>query len=69
MRKGLSYRTDPWFPQPLGAPRDRDSVSPVNSSSPAAAAGTWRLGDLTVNRLGFGAMRLTGSLPFATTST
>ncbi|MBO0824762.1 MAG: aldo/keto reductase [Actinobacteria bacterium] len=24
----------------------------------AAAAGTWRLGDLTVNRLGFGAMRL-----------
>jgi pyridoxine 4-dehydrogenase len=30
----------------------------------AAAAGTWRLGDLTVNRLGFGAMRLTGSRPF-----
>lgn len=25
----------------------------------AASAGTWRLGDLTVNRLGFGAMRLT----------
>ncbi len=25
-----------------------------------AAAGTWTLGDLTVNRLGFGAMRLTG---------
>ena len=24
----------------------------------AAAAGTWQLGDLTVNRLGFGAMRL-----------
>ncbi len=31
----------------------------------AAAAGTWRLGDLTVNRLGFGAMRLTGRVPFA----
>ena len=30
----------------------------------AAAAGTWQLGDLTVNRLGFGAMRLTGSRPF-----
>ncbi|MGW4562462.1 aldo/keto reductase [Streptomyces sp. NPDC004561] len=30
----------------------------------AAAAGTWRLGDLTVNRLGFGAMRLTGTTPF-----
>jgi len=32
--------------------------------TPAAAAGTWPLGDLTVNRLGFGAMRLTGSVPF-----
>jgi pyridoxine 4-dehydrogenase len=30
----------------------------------AAAAGTWKLGDLTVNRMGFGAMRLTGSAPF-----
>jgi pyridoxine 4-dehydrogenase len=24
----------------------------------AAAAGSWKLGDLTVNRVGFGAMRL-----------
>jgi pyridoxine 4-dehydrogenase len=31
---------------------------------PAAAAGTWTLGDVTVNRLGFGAMRLTGGRPF-----
>jgi aryl-alcohol dehydrogenase-like predicted oxidoreductase len=31
----------------------------------ADAAGTWQLGDLTVNRLGFGAMRLSGSAPFA----
>ncbi|MER5528053.1 aldo/keto reductase [Streptomyces sp. NPDC002677] len=30
----------------------------------AAPAGTWRLGDLTVNRVGFGAMRLTGTAPF-----
>jgi aryl-alcohol dehydrogenase-like predicted oxidoreductase len=30
----------------------------------AAAAGTWTLGDLTVNRLGFGALRLTGSGAF-----
>ena len=37
----------------------------MNSLSAAAAAGTWRLGELTVNRLGFGAMRLTGSQPFA----
>lgn len=34
------------------------------STPRAAAAGTWRLGDLTVYRLGFGAMRLTGSAPF-----
>jgi aryl-alcohol dehydrogenase-like predicted oxidoreductase len=27
----------------------------------AASAGDWTLGDLTINRLGFGAMRLTGS--------
>jgi pyridoxine 4-dehydrogenase len=32
--------------------------------SSAAAAGSWRLGDLTVRRLGFGAMRLTGSIAF-----
>ncbi|WP_043626676.1 oxidoreductase [Nonomuraea candida] len=30
----------------------------------AASAGTWRLGDLTVNRIGFGAMRLTGRVAF-----
>lgn len=29
-----------------------------------AAAGTWRLGDLSVNRIGFGALRLTGSGAF-----
>lgn len=30
----------------------------------AGAAGTWVLGDRTVNRIGFGAMRLTGSAAF-----
>jgi pyridoxine 4-dehydrogenase len=30
------------------------------ATQPAAAAGTVQIGDLTVNRLGFGAMRLTG---------
>ncbi len=29
--------------------------------STAAAAGTWKLGDLEVNRIGYGAMRLTGN--------
>ncbi|MFF0461777.1 aldo/keto reductase [Streptomyces mexicanus] len=33
-------------------------------TNPAAAPGTGRLGDLTVNRIGFGAMRLTGTVPF-----
>src|SRR5215470_1718719 len=31
------------------------------TSKPAAAAGTIKLGDLTVNRLGFGAMRVAGA--------
>ncbi|GAA2276453.1 oxidoreductase [Nonomuraea roseoviolacea subsp. roseoviolacea] len=35
-----------------------------STTVPAAAAGTWKLGDLTVNRVGFGAMRLTGTAPF-----
>jgi pyridoxine 4-dehydrogenase len=32
-----------------------------STDTPAAAAGTIALGDLTVNRMGYGAMRLTGS--------
>ncbi|MEU2250176.1 aldo/keto reductase [Streptomyces sp. NPDC019224] len=35
----------------------------TSHSLTAAAAGTWRLGDLTVNRIGFGAMRLTQNGP------
>jgi aryl-alcohol dehydrogenase-like predicted oxidoreductase len=33
----------------------------TSSTVTAAAAGSWQLGDLTVNRLGYGAMRLTTS--------
>jgi pyridoxine 4-dehydrogenase len=33
-------------------------------TSTTASAGTWNLGDLTVNRIGFGAMRLTGGVAF-----
>ncbi|WP_020118012.1 aldo/keto reductase [Streptomyces canus] len=36
----------------------------TSESITADAAGTWTLGDLTVNRIGFGAMRLTGSAAF-----
>jgi pyridoxine 4-dehydrogenase len=32
----------------------------IHASQPAAAAGTLRLGELTVNRMAFGAMRVTG---------
>jgi pyridoxine 4-dehydrogenase len=41
-----------------------DNSGMTSTTLPAAAAGTWTLGDLTVNRLGFGAMRLTGGRPF-----
>jgi aryl-alcohol dehydrogenase-like predicted oxidoreductase len=33
----------------------------ISGTTTAAAAGTWTLGDRTVHRLGFGAMRLTGT--------
>jgi aryl-alcohol dehydrogenase-like predicted oxidoreductase len=33
----------------------------ISGTTTAAAAGTWTLGNRTVNRLGFGAMRLTGT--------
>src|ERR1700683_584363 len=36
-------------------------VPSVAMTIPAAAAGSWILGDLTVNRMGFGAMRLAGA--------
>jgi aryl-alcohol dehydrogenase-like predicted oxidoreductase len=36
----------------------------ISPTLPAAAAGTWKLGDLTVSRLGFGAMRLATGTPF-----
>ena len=39
-------------------------MTSASETTTAAASGTWKLGDLTVNRLGFGAMRLTGSEPF-----
>ncbi|MEU7119460.1 oxidoreductase [Streptomyces zaomyceticus] len=32
--------------------------TPAPTPTPASASGTWTLGDLTVNRVGFGAMRL-----------
>ncbi|ADI12334.1 oxidoreductase [Streptomyces bingchenggensis BCW-1] len=41
-----------------------EEPSTTDETPTAAAAGMWKLGDLTVNRLGFGAMRLTGSAAF-----
>ncbi|MFP8943922.1 aldo/keto reductase [Streptomyces fenghuangensis] len=43
----------------MGHPPEHRSAHPR-----ADAAGTWTLGDLTVNRMGLGAMRLTGSGAF-----
>lgn len=40
-------------------------MTPMTSETITAhASGTWKLGDSTVNRIGFGAMRLTGSAAF-----
>ncbi|MEE1737325.1 aldo/keto reductase [Streptomyces sp. BE147] len=36
-----------------------DSAAPAGPPVAAAASGTWMLGDLSVNRIGYGAMRLT----------
>jgi pyridoxine 4-dehydrogenase len=47
-------------------PCPKRTTYPGRVNSPvinAAAAGTWELGDLTVNRIGFGAMRLPGRPP------
>jgi pyridoxine 4-dehydrogenase len=45
-------------------PSSAEPGSGAEPTSAAAAAGTWTLGDRRVRRLGFGAMRLTGSRPF-----
>ncbi|WP_129668064.1 oxidoreductase [Phytoactinopolyspora endophytica] len=43
---------------------EQSTTNSIPTSTPAAnAAGTWRLGDLTVNRIGLGAMRL-GGMPW-----
>ncbi|MEV6777046.1 aldo/keto reductase [Streptomyces syringium] len=39
-------------------------MSPQTNTAAASVTSTWQLGELTVNRLGFGAMRLTGTAPF-----
>ena len=36
----------------------------ISGTITAESAGTWQLGDLTVNRIGFGAMRLAGRVAF-----
>lgn len=41
-----------------------ETAAMTSETITAAAAGAWKIGDLTVNRIGFGAMRLTGSAAF-----
>ncbi len=59
---GLDRRRPPYVPQMTTGSRGFAIIAwqtPVMASETIdAAAGTWTLGDLTVNRLGFGAMRL-----------
>ncbi|ACU72112.1 aldo/keto reductase [Catenulispora acidiphila DSM 44928] len=43
---------------------DSAPTSTPDSTANAAASGTWQLGDRTIHRLGFGAMRLTGTGAF-----
>lgn len=52
--------------QPADASRPATSTGSPNAANfpNAAASGTWQLGDRTVRRLGFGAMRLTGTGAF-----
>ena len=51
-----------WSPARMPAPLSRISLVAYRSTTAAACAGTWTLGDLTVNRIGFGAMRLTSNV-------
>jgi len=44
-----------------GCPAGWQTSVVTSQTITAAAAGTWMLGDLTVNRMGFGAMRLTAN--------
>ncbi|MEU9320554.1 aldo/keto reductase [Streptomyces sp. NPDC048295] len=39
-------------------------MNPGTNSAAPTSTSTWELGDLTVNRVGFGAMRLTGTAPY-----
>ncbi|EFL04529.1 oxidoreductase [Streptomyces sp. AA4] len=50
------------LPIPPPEPAAPHSGDMTGTTLPAAAAGTWQLGSRTVNRLGFGSMRLGGSL-------
>src|SRR5271170_5551938 len=59
-RLGTQHATGAWNLAPCPIRSRRMTSGAIT----AAAAGTWKIGDLTVNRLGFGAMRLTGGTPF-----
>ncbi|QKW23630.1 aldo/keto reductase [Kitasatospora sp. NA04385] len=50
-------------PQSATTPAATATAPAAPAAVTAAAAGTWTLGDLTVNRVGFGAMRLAQSGP------
>ena len=58
-------RSDADAPTPPKTPTPSKTPTSTKTAAPDAAdSGTWRLGDRTVHRLGFGAMRLTGTAAF-----
>lgn len=64
-RLSLRCRFPPMSPDRCAVGWWHTCVMTDASAITAAAAGTWKLGDLTVNRMGFGGMRLTGGAPFS----
>jgi pyridoxine 4-dehydrogenase len=57
--RGLAVKTSRRRPRQSPLPAGRLTIMTANAAGP----GTWVLGDLTVNRVGFGAMRLTQDGP------
>src|SRR5882724_9227547 len=61
-RPGLSQSRNKGLGKKIGGLSGRQiQVRSVAMTTTAAAAGSWMLGDLAVNRMGFGAMRLAGA--------
>jgi pyridoxine 4-dehydrogenase len=54
----MSFKTRPLLCKVNG--RSREQKNTAMNSIDASASGQFRIGDITINRLGYGAMRITG---------